>query len=758
MAELRQHREMLIELLQQQVAVDACDRVTSDSSIAETLFSAGLTEQDIERILAALADGMHNVQDIYPLAPLQEGVLYHHLAAEQGDAYLLQAQYIFSDEQRLGDFAGALQQVIDRHDVLRTSLLWKALDAPVQVVWRQAALQIEQVDCDPAQGDALPQLQRHCDARRVPMDLAKAPLLKLVWAHDPSNRRLVGVLLFHHLILDHFSLQILRHELQMCLLGRAAQLPPPIPYRTYVMQARDGTAEERHRTFFAQRLEDVDEASLPFGLAHLPGDGAAIQQASRSVSPELARQIKQQARLLGVSAASLFHLGWAQVVARTSGRSDVVFGTVLLGRMQVAQGAGSALGLFVNTLPLRLRLDQPAHRALRQTHAELTALLAHEHAPLSLAQRCSGIAPPTPLFGALLNYRHSPTAEATPEAQQAWQGIEVVQAEERTHYPLTLNVDDFGDGFALTAQVPPEISADRICEYMHAALERLVEALERASEQAVVALDILPERERQRLLSGCNTPCLQAVPAWLLHERFEAQAAARPDAIAVEFEQQQISYGQLNACANQVAHALQQVVVRPDDRVALCLERGIALIVGMLAILKSGAGYVPLDPASPPQRLAFMLEDSAPVALLGDGRSLQQLPPVSCPVIDLDGSAFAELPAQQLPNPRPENLSSRHLAYVIYTSGSSGRPKGVLVEHRNVTRLFTATQDWFGFGPADTWALFHSFAFDFSVWEIWGALLYGGRLLIVPQHVTRSPQDCYRLLCRSGVSILNQTP
>ncbi|WP_266103416.1 non-ribosomal peptide synthetase, partial [Xanthomonas campestris] len=757
MDELRQHRERLIELLQQE-AVDARHRAPYQPSIVHTLSSAGLMGQDIERIVAAMAGGMDNVQDIYPLAPLQEGVLYHHLSAEQGDAYLLQAQYVFSDEQRLRDFAGALQQVIDRHDVLRTSLLWETLDAPVQVVWRQAALQMEQVDCDPAQGDALLQLQRRYDARRVPMDLAKAPLLKLVWAHDQPNRRWVGVLLFHHLILDHLSLQILRQELQVCLLGRAEQLPPPIPYRSYVMQAREGTAQERHRAFFAQRLEDVDEASLPFGLANLPGDGAAIQQASRSVAPELARQIKQQARLLGVTAASVFHLAWAQVVARTSGRSDVVFGTVLLGRMQGAQGAGSALGLFVNTLPLRLRLDQPAHRAVRQAHAELTAVLAHEHAPLSLAQRCSGIAPPAPLFSALLNYRHSPTADATAEAQQAWHGIDVVQAEERTHYPLTLNVDDLGDGFALTAQVPPEIGADRICDYMHTALERLVQALEGASEQPVAALEILPEAEWQRLVSVSNTPCAQAVPAWLLHERFEAQAAAHPDAIAVEFEQQQISYGQLNARANQIAHALLKMGVRPDDRVALCVERGIALIAGMLAILKSGAGYVPLDPASPPQRLAFMLEDSAPVALLGDSLSIRHLPPLSCPILDLDAIAFAEPPAPQLPNPGPGHLSARHLAYVIYTSGSSGRPKGVLVEHGNVTRLFTATEDWFGFGPADTWALFHSFAFDFSVWEIWGALLYGGRLLIVPQHVARAPQECYRLLCRSGVSILNQTP
>ncbi|WP_248807450.1 amino acid adenylation domain-containing protein, partial [Pseudomonas sp. MWU13-2100] len=212
---------------------------------------------------------------------------------------------------------------------------------------------------------------------------------------------------------------------------------------------------------------------------------------------------------------------------------------------------------------------------------------------------------------------------------------------------------------------------------------------------------------------------------------------------------------ELNARANQVAHRLLALGVRPDDRVAICVDRGPAMIIGLLGILKAGAGYVPLDPAYPRERLAYTLGDSAPVALLSQHSVQEALPALQVPVINLDD---ADLRDESVRNPQVPGLTVENLAYVIYTSGSTGLPKGVMVEHRNVARLFSATEDWFGFGERDVWALFHSFAFDFSVWEIWGALLHGGRLLIVPQLVSRSPEDCYALLCNAGVTVLNQTP
>jgi amino acid adenylation domain-containing protein len=269
---------------------------------------------------------------------------------------------------------------------------------------------------------------------------------------------------------------------------------------------------------------------------------------------------------------------------------------------------------------------------------------------------------------------------------------------------------------------------------------------------------MLSDLERYQLLEQWNDTEVAYPHDRTIHSMFEAQAGAHPDAVALEYEDRTLTYGELNRRANQVAHRLLSLGIRPDDRVAICVERGFEMIVGLLGILKSGAGYVPLDPAYPTERLAYTLGDSTPVALLTHSGLRDRLPEVNVPVLPLDQDEVSGVASQPEHNPDVSGLTSSHLAYVIYTSGSTGLPKGVMVEHRNVARLFSATQPWFHFNQQDVWALFHSFAFDFSVWEIWGALVHGGRLLVVPQLVSRSPQDCYALLCDAGVTILNQTP
>jgi amino acid adenylation domain-containing protein/non-ribosomal peptide synthase protein (TIGR01720 family) len=222
-----------------------------------------------------------------------------------------------------------------------------------------------------------------------------------------------------------------------------------------------------------------------------------------------------------------------------------------------------------------------------------------------------------------------------------------------------------------------------------------------------------------------------------------------------------VSYGELNRRANQLAHYLRRQGVAPDARVGICVERGVEMVVGLLGVLKAGGGYVPLDPAYPAERLKYVLQDSAPVVLLTQKHLREQMGGVSesVRVIDLEEDE-AEWSKERESNPERSSIGLRpeHLAYVIYTSGSTGSPKGVMVEHRNVTRLFAATSHWFEFGANDTWTLFHSYGFDFSVWEIWGALIYGGRLVVVPKDIARSPEDFYKLICQKKVTVLNQTP
>jgi arthrofactin-type cyclic lipopeptide synthetase B len=707
-----------------------------------------LDQPAIDRIVAAIPGGAANVQDIYPLAPLQEGMLYHHLSAEQGDPYVLHAQFVFDSRTRLDAFAEALQWVIDRHDILRTSMAWERLDEPLQVVWRKATLACEEVRV--SGGDALAQLLARYDARTYRMDLGQAPLLRLVFADDPANQRVVAMLLFHHTILDHTALDVVRHEIQLYLAGEQAQAGEPVPFRSYIAQVRHGVSEQAHEAFFREMLADIDEPTLPFGLQDVQGDGQGIDEARILVDSTLSRRLRALARPLGVSVASMLHLALARVLGVVSGRDAVVFGTVMLGRMGAGEGGERALGMFINTLPLRVDVGEQGVRAgVKATHERLTTLLNHEHASLALAQRCSGVAAPTPLFSAMLNYRHSAATDMA-EVIDVAEGIQVLGAEERTNYPLTVNVDDLGEDFALTVMVAMSIGAQRVAGYLHTALESLADALEQRPDTPLGGLNILPDAERQTLLHDLNQSPTHYADTALIHQQVETHAAAHPEAIALRFDNQRLTYRQLNERANQVAHRLLAQGVRPDDRVAICVERGPEMIIGLLGILKAGAGYVPIDPAYPLERIAYTLQDSEPLAVLVQANTCHLVGDL--PQIDLDS-----LRQESIVNPRL-HLSPANLAYVIYTSGSTGLPKGVMIEHRQVARLFTATEHWFRFNHNDVWALFHSFAFDFSVWEIWGALMHGGQLLIVPQLVSRSPDECYTLLCEAGVSILNQTP
>ncbi|RVU51136.1 amino acid adenylation domain-containing protein [Pseudomonas syringae pv. syringae] len=703
---------------------DDCKRITP-----ELLPLADLDQAAIDLIVASVPGGVENVQDIYPLAPLQEGILYHHLAAEQGDPYVLQTVFETADLTRLNAFVDALQSVIDRHDILRTAVLWQGLETTVQVVCRQARLLLEQVELDPLEGPIMEQLQQRFDPRHSRLDISQAPLLRLIFAEDQPNQRCAAILLFHHMVLDHTAMEIVLHDMQAHLLGQADQLEAAIPYRNYVAQARLGVSREAHEAFFRELLGDIDEPTLPFGLLDVQGDGRDVEESSLTLDRQLNRRLRAQARQLGVSAASLMHLAWAQVLSQVSGRHTVVFGTVLMGRMHSGEGAERALGMFINTLPLRVDLaGQGARDGVRATHARLTALLGHEHAPLVLAQRCSGVAAPLPLFSALLNYRHSSVAEPTNESIEAWRGIDVQNGEERTNYPLTLNVDDQGDGFRFSVLVTGKVGAGRVCGYLQTALENLLVALEQSPDAALESLPILPAAEREQLLVQFNDTALDYPQQQTIHGLFEAQVERTPDDVAVVHGEQRLTYRELNEQANRLAHALRKQGVQPDSRVGICVERGVEMVVGLLAILKAGGGYVPLDPAYPVERIAYMLQDSAPAAVLAQSATEALLVDVSVPVINLDASNWQDESAR---NPQVPGQTSAHLAYLIYTSGSTGLPKGVMIEHRNTVNFLTWAHTAFDGSALEKTLFSTSLNFDLAVYECFAPLTSGGSIEVV---------------------------
>jgi amino acid adenylation domain-containing protein len=692
-----------------------------------------LDQEAIDRVVSAVPGGAPNVQDIYPLAPLQEGILFHHRLSLEGDAYLLPMLLGFRRRELLDGYLGILQAVIDRHDVFRTQLAWEGLEEPVQVVQRRAHLPFEIVELDPAQGEIADQLKARFHPRHYRIDIRQAPLLRGWAAYDARHDRWLLLLLLHHLTVDHTTLELLARDAQWIAEGRARELPPAAPYRNFVAQARLGIGREEHERFFSSLLGDVEEPTAPFGLTDVQEDGSATAEARRTLSRRLSQDVRERARKLGISAATMMHLAWALVVARASGRPEPVFGTVLFGRMQGGTGTGQVLGMFINTLPVRVRLGgRTVVEAARETHDLLAELVRHEHAPLALAQRCSGVGAQVPLFSSLLNYRHSEPPEATPDLPPEPPQVEVLWSEERTNYPFTLSVDDRGDDFLLTAQASG-VAPERVAAMMETTIQRLIEALAEGPELPVSAIDVLSAEERHELLVARNPPPVDEARERCFHRLFEAHAARLPEGAAVVFEGVPVRYGELNARANRLARHLRGLGVGPETRVGICLERGVAMVESLLAVLKAGGAYVPLDPTYPRERLRFMLEDSAPVAVLVDRAGRETLADaLVAPRIDLDLDAGRWAGASST-NLDDVAIGPENAAYVIYTSGSTGQPKGVVNEHRGLSHLVEAQAALFGVGPTSRVLQFASFSFDASVWEVAMALGNGASLHLAPR-------------------------
>jgi amino acid adenylation domain-containing protein len=705
-----------------------------------------LTQPEIDVIVAAVPGGVANIQDIYPLLPLQEGMLFHHLLETEGDTYLSRNLIAFDSRERLHLFLTVLERLIARHDILRTAVQWEGLPTPVQVVYRQATLPVELVEL-PAGADAHETLLARTDPKHLRLDLRRAPLMAAYVAEVAPGGGWLLSLLSHHMVSDHATLELVMAEVRALLDGQPQQLTAPLPLRNLVAQISRVPASE-HEAYFREQLSDIDAPTAPFGILDVQVNSNQVERAGMRLEGDVARRLRNRAAQLGVPPSVLFHVAWAEVLARCTGRRDVVFGTVLSGRLQGAAGADRALGLFINTLPLRISLSGDARQVVQQSYERMVTLLAHEQTPLALAQRCSSVPSPLPLFTTLFNYRHSvDAADATtmPELE----GIQLLSGQDAANYPISVSVDDYGRDFGITADSVDVIDPRRLLAYMSTAVTGFIDALAETVEVSLSRIGILPADERAHLLYGLNATEADYPHDRLIHELFEQQAAARPEAVAVIHENESLTFGELNARANRLAHALIGMGVGPDERVAICSERNLDLIVGLLAILKAGGAYVPLDPAYPRERLAWMLEDSAPVALLVQSGLESLLPETHLPVMRLDGDVAA--PEH---NPvRASGHTARSLAYVIYTSGSTGTPKGVMVDHRCVNRL-VINNPYFEATPDDCIAHCANPAFDAATWEIWGALLNGARLLVVPSPVVMDPAQLNATLYANGVTAL----
>ncbi|MFE1599076.1 amino acid adenylation domain-containing protein [Methylobacterium sp. ID0610] len=691
------------------------------------------------------------VSDLYPPTPTQAGILFHALAAPESGLYVNQLSVAIEglDPDR---FLAAWRAAVARHPILRTGFLWTGdLDAPLQVVHAAAELPVTRL----ARPDAAePDLARLAATERARgFDLAAPPLMRLLLV-DLGRGRHHLIWTCHHLLLDGWSNARLVSEVLRTYAGEAVA-PPARLFRDHVaaLSQRDRTADA---AFWTASLASLDAPTLL--VPALSGEAGARGHAviETDLGAARAERLHALARRERVTVATLFEAAWALTLGRFTGRADVAFGITVSGRPPEDRDMHAVLGLFINTVPRRVALPGQADLGdwLRGLQAEAAALREHGLAPLVDIQAWAGRSG-QPLFDSLLVVENYPLDAIVRERRLGGLRLGPVTTLEATDVPLTLSVL-LDDAPRLSWSADRALIAGSEVARLAAQMLHALDALVSGAGDPLGALGLaLPEEVAASRARARAVRPAPAEPA--IHRRIAEQARRRPDAVAVTCGTERITYAELASRAARLARRLVREGVRPGDLVGICAERSIDLVVGLLAILESGAGYLPLDPGYPAERLAFMLADSgARHVLVAAGlHDLLPAPASGVPrAIRLDGPLPDETEIVALPDaPHPDQP-----AYVIYTSGSTGRPKGVVVTHANVARLLTTTEAAFRFGAADVWTLFHAYGFDFSVWEIFGALCHGGRLVVVPRDVARTADAFLDLLVAEEVTILNQTP
>ncbi|ASL28768.1 peptide synthetase [Azotobacter chroococcum] len=704
---------------------------------------AGLTPSDVP--LAGLdqprLDALRGVEDLYPLSPLQQGLLFHSRLGGAG-SYVNQLCLPLSglDPLRL---RRAWEEVLARHAILRSAFLDG--EPPLQAVHGAVELPWQELDWR-AEADFDAALQAFCAAERARgFDLARPPLLRLALLRRGARDWLL-VWTLHHLLLDGWSTALLLGELLALYHGERPAAPHG-QFGDYIawLARRDGAADE---AFWRARLQGFAEPGRVAGslVCRTPGEGPARHPLP--LAAEQATALRGFAQRHGLTLNTLIQGAWALLLGRLTGRSRVCFGTTVAGRPAELAGSERLPGLFINTLPVPVALPaaQPLGAWLAALQADNLALREHEHTPLYDIQRWAGRAGEA-LFDSLLVFENYPLGDALRQAERGGLRLGAPQSHEATHYPLTLAVLPGEELELLLAYDRAQFDEEGIGRLAGLLRQILVELVGDPA-RPLAALDLLNVQDREQLEAW--NACRQSHdPARLLPELIAEQARLRPQAIALVHGATRVSYAELEARANRLARHLIACGVGPEARVGLCLERGTAMIEGLLAILKAGGAFVPLDPDYPRERLAYMAEDSGLKWLVTTSALRGRLPlgeGVEALCLDLldTGNYSAKLPAVTI---HPQNL-----AYLIYTSGSTGRPKGVAVNHAGLSMHVQTIGQRYGMSPEDVELHFASISFDGAL-ERWTVpLAFGSRLVIRDQQLWTAERTC-AVLQKEGVTI-----
>ena len=739
-----------------------------------------------------------NIEDIYELSPMQRGMLFHTLYAPHSGVYIEQALYSFSGPLDVRVLLETWQHVVAQHPTLRTAFLWEELDEPMQVVYQQIQVPWVQHDWRTLSSNAR---YRQLDDllaidRRRGFDLAEPPLLRLTLIQVADDISFL-LLTHHHLLLDGWSLSIVFQEAlhtyrTLCTERGKPQFKSRRPYRDYIAWLRhqnlteaeaywrhylqgftvptplmidtssSGTSKEEDSPPIAENLQERGDLRLR--------GGRPVALEGFILPVETTTALRAFARRHQLTVNTLVQGAWALLLSRYSGETDIVFGATVAGRPANLPGAEAMVGLFINSLPVRVLV--PAQATLLPWLAQLQAQQAearqYDYSPLVQVQGWSEIERGQALFESLIvfeNYYREDRDVGTQfiasrygrEEDQSSLHVEALQFLEQTNYPLVVII---GPGAALEVQLGYETArfASSTMRRMLTQLRILLEGFMTHSDSHLATIPLLNEAERQQLLSRWNQPegSQPAHPEQLtLHQCFQQQVAHTPDAIVLVNQEQCITYADLEQRANQLAHTLCKAKVGPEVRVGLYMTRSLDLVIALLAILKAGGAYVPLDPAYPQERLSFILKDAQVPVLLTQQQLVDRLHSLnsSIQIICIDTEAASI--AKESGEPPHVQVMPDNAAYVIYTSGSTGLPKGVVVTHRSLVNHATVLSARYRLHAGDRVLQFASISFDVAVEELFPSWLRGATVVQWPELVAPAPGDFSRFVAVEQLTVLN---
>ncbi|MDF5712485.1 MAG: non-ribosomal peptide synthase/polyketide synthase [Rhizonema sp. NSF051] len=697
-----------------------------------------------------------NIEDIYPLSPMQEGMLFESLYAPDSGAYFEQITCILTGNLDVKIFEQAWQQVVARHPVFRTAFLWESLSQPVQVVYRQVNMTVETYDWrELSAQEQQQQLETFLDSERQQgFQVSQAPLMRLHLIQLDGNTYQF-IWCHHHLLLDGWSSPLVFQDLfefyQAISQGKSLPNIGTVSYRNYIawLQQQDRDLAQK---FWRQKLQGF---TTPTGLT--VDKRLSVEQHSSYREQQIDLTVPATAAVMSfvrqhqLTMSNLVQATWGLLLSRYSQETDVVFGATVSGRPPELVGVESIVGLFINTLPVRVQISEKTELLglLKDLQAQQIESEQFSYSSLVEIQGLSDIPRGTSLFESIVVFENYPVDTAVLQGNSDF-SLSNFRWIEQTNYPLAVLVSP-GEQLSLKVMYNTSRFEDGTISRMLGHFRTMLEAIATNPQQRISQLPILTESEQQQLLVEWNDTQSNYPQDKSIHQLFEEQVERTPDAVAVVYENQHLTYRELNSRANQLAHYLQSLGVKADALVGICVERSLEMVVGLLGILKAGGAYVPLNPEYPQERLTFMLEDTQLSVILTQEKLVNKLGEHKASVICLD-SNWDIINQQRQQNPTT-NVKAQDLAYVMYTSGSTGQPKGVSIVHRSVVRLVKET-NYISISAQDVIAQASNYAFDAATFEIWGALLNGARLVGVSKDLALSPSYFAAFMRSQSISVL----